>query len=148
MFGNNTWKSYLNEFGFVRCRTSWNRERCVIRRRKTPSGLKNRPSIFCQMLRTTWSNYRYESCPIKPRSLTLSPGKHPALLTCVFQSLVEASSKRVVHLASQWEKHRAPLIDEHRRLKELCSNREVQPLYIHQLVVRFFFVLKKKKQPY
>uniref|UniRef100_A0A672PGF6 Coiled-coil domain-containing protein 22 n=1 Tax=Sinocyclocheilus grahami TaxID=75366 RepID=A0A672PGF6_SINGR len=39
-------------------------------------------------------------------------------------SLVEASSKRVVHLASQWEKHRVPLIDEHRRLKELCSNRE------------------------
>uniref|UniRef100_A0A673M702 Coiled-coil domain-containing protein 22 n=1 Tax=Sinocyclocheilus rhinocerous TaxID=307959 RepID=A0A673M702_9TELE len=38
--------------------------------------------------------------------------------------LVEASSKRVVHLASQWEKHRVPLIDEHRRLKELCSNRE------------------------
>lgn len=47
----------------------------------------------------------------------------------VFQSLVEGSSKRVVHLASQWEKHRAPLIDEHRRLKELCSNQEVQPLY-------------------
>uniref|UniRef100_A0AAR2JYV4 Coiled-coil domain-containing protein 22 n=1 Tax=Pygocentrus nattereri TaxID=42514 RepID=A0AAR2JYV4_PYGNA len=44
----------------------------------------------------------------------------------VFQSLVEGSAKRVVHLASQWEKHRAPLIDEHRRLKELCSNREME----------------------
>uniref|UniRef100_A0A8B9LM45 Coiled-coil domain-containing protein 22 n=1 Tax=Astyanax mexicanus TaxID=7994 RepID=A0A8B9LM45_ASTMX len=41
-------------------------------------------------------------------------------------SLVEASAKRVVHLAAQWEKHRAPLIDEHRRLKELCSNREME----------------------
>lgn len=56
----------------------------------------------------------------------------------VFQSLVEASSKRVVHLASQWEKHRAPLIDEHRRLKELCSNREVQPVYIYH---SFFNIL-------
>lgn len=38
---------------------------------------------------------------------------------------MEASAKRVVHLASQWEKHRAPLIDEHRRLKEICSSQEV-----------------------
>lgn len=41
------------------------------------------------------------------------------------QMLVEASAKRVVSLASQWEKHRAPLIDEHRRLKELCTNQDV-----------------------
>uniref|UniRef100_A0A667WZ21 Coiled-coil domain-containing protein 22 n=1 Tax=Myripristis murdjan TaxID=586833 RepID=A0A667WZ21_9TELE len=40
------------------------------------------------------------------------------------QALVEGSAKRVVNLASQWEKHRAPLIDEHRRLKELCSNQD------------------------
>uniref|UniRef100_A0A671LHL1 Coiled-coil domain-containing protein 22 n=1 Tax=Sinocyclocheilus anshuiensis TaxID=1608454 RepID=A0A671LHL1_9TELE len=46
------------------------------------------------------------------------------LTVSIQQSLIEASSKRVVHLASQWEKHRVPLIDEHRRLKELCSNRE------------------------
>ena len=38
---------------------------------------------------------------------------------------MEASAKRVVNLASQWEKHRAPLIDEHRRLKEICSNQDV-----------------------
>ncbi|KAM9785812.1 coiled-coil domain-containing protein 22 [Neosynchiropus ocellatus] len=42
------------------------------------------------------------------------------------QAVVEASSKRVVHLASQWEKHRAPLIDEHRRLKEICSNQDLE----------------------
>lgn len=33
--------------------------------------------------------------------------------------------KRVVNLAAQWEKHRAPLIQEHRRLKEMCSHQEV-----------------------
>lgn len=46
---------------------------------------------------------------------------------CVHSSkaLVEASAKRVVNLASQWEKHRAPLIDEHRRLKEICSTQDV-----------------------
>lgn len=45
---------------------------------------------------------------------------------CSFlQALVEASAKRVVNLASKWEKHRAPLIEEHRRLKEICSNQDV-----------------------
>lgn len=46
------------------------------------------------------------------------------------QLLVEASVKRVVNLASQWEKHRAPLIDEHRRLKELCSNQDVSGAFL------------------
>lgn len=41
------------------------------------------------------------------------------------QDVVEASVKRVVHLAAQWEKHRAPLVEEHRRLKALCSNQDV-----------------------
>lgn len=31
----------------------------------------------------------------------------------------------MVNLASQWEKRRAPLIDEYRRLKEICSNKDV-----------------------
>lgn len=61
--------------------------------------------------------------------------------TCVFfflQVLVEASAKRVVNLASQWEKHRAPLIDEHRRLKEICSNQDVSGAleqHVHQTFV-------------
>lgn len=46
-------------------------------------------------------------------------------LCFLLQDVVEASVKRVVHLASQWEKHRAPLVDEHRRLKALCSNQDV-----------------------
>uniref|UniRef100_A0A672PEU7 Coiled-coil domain-containing protein 22 n=1 Tax=Sinocyclocheilus grahami TaxID=75366 RepID=A0A672PEU7_SINGR len=59
---------------------------------------------------------------MKRQTIDLLPDAENNLLK--LQSLVEASSKRVVHLASQWEKHRVPLIDEHRRLKELCSNRE------------------------
>lgn len=42
------------------------------------------------------------------------------------QSQVEASTNRLVNLASQWEKHRAPLIEEHRRLKEICSSKELE----------------------
>lgn len=33
--------------------------------------------------------------------------------------------KRLVHLAAQWEKHRAPLVEEHRRLRALCTNQDV-----------------------
>uniref|UniRef100_A0A673M6Y8 Coiled-coil domain-containing protein 22 n=1 Tax=Sinocyclocheilus rhinocerous TaxID=307959 RepID=A0A673M6Y8_9TELE len=62
------------------------------------------------------------SVKMKRQTIDLLPDAENNLLQ--LQSLVEASSKRVVHLASQWEKHRVPLIDEHRRLKELCSNRE------------------------
>uniref|UniRef100_A0A672KRM7 Coiled-coil domain-containing protein 22 n=1 Tax=Sinocyclocheilus grahami TaxID=75366 RepID=A0A672KRM7_SINGR len=62
------------------------------------------------------------SIKMKRQTIDLLPDAENNLLK--LQSLIEASSKRVVHLASQWEKHRVPLIDEHRRLKELCSNRE------------------------
>lgn len=41
------------------------------------------------------------------------------------QDVVEASVKRLVHLATQWEKHRAPLLEEHRRLRALCTNQDV-----------------------
>ncbi|XP_051524400.1 coiled-coil domain-containing protein 22 isoform X1 [Myxocyprinus asiaticus] len=64
------------------------------------------------------------SIKMKRQTIDLLPDAENNLLK--LQSLVEASSKRVVHLASQWEKHRVPLIDEHRRLKELCSNREFE----------------------
>ncbi|XP_026888926.2 coiled-coil domain-containing protein 22 [Electrophorus electricus] len=61
---------------------------------------------------------------VKKQTINLLPDAENNLVK--LQSLVEASAKRVVYLASQWEKHRAPLIDEHRRLKELCSNREME----------------------
>ncbi|PFX20789.1 Coiled-coil domain-containing protein 22-like [Stylophora pistillata] len=39
------------------------------------------------------------------------------------QSVVDSSAQRLVNLAQQWEKHRAPLIDQYRELKQLNANR-------------------------
>ncbi|XP_068453220.1 coiled-coil domain-containing protein 22 isoform X1 [Clinocottus analis] len=61
---------------------------------------------------------------VKKKTIDLLPDADDNLLK--LQALVEASAKRVVNLASQWEKHRAPLIDEHRRLKEICSNQDLE----------------------
>ncbi|KAM7412356.1 hypothetical protein PAMA_022034 [Pampus argenteus] len=65
-----------------------------------------------------------ERMQVKKKTIDLLPDADNNLVK--FQALVEASAKRVLHLASQWEKHRAPLIDEHRTLKEICSNQELQ----------------------
>lgn len=61
---------------------------------------------------------------VKKQTIDLLPDAENNLAK--LQTLVESSAKRVVSLASQWEKHRAPLIEERRRLKELCSNRELE----------------------
>ncbi|XP_040918346.1 coiled-coil domain-containing protein 22 isoform X2 [Toxotes jaculatrix] len=65
-----------------------------------------------------------EKTQVKKKTIDLLPDADNNLLK--LQALVEASAKRVVNLASQWEKHRAPLIDEHRRLKEICSNQDLE----------------------
>ena len=39
--------------------------------------------------------------------------------------MVDGSAQRLVTLANQWEKHRAPLIDQYRELKDLNSKKEV-----------------------
>ncbi|XP_076596536.1 coiled-coil domain-containing protein 22 [Chaetodon auriga] len=65
-----------------------------------------------------------ERMQVKKKTINLLPDADDNLLK--LQVLVEASAKRVVNLASQWEKHRAPLIDEHRRLKEICSNQDLE----------------------
>ncbi|KAL1021325.1 hypothetical protein UPYG_G00011810 [Umbra pygmaea] len=65
-----------------------------------------------------------DSVLVKKRTIDLLPDAENNLAK--LQALVEGSAKRVVNLAAQWENHRAPLIDEHRRLKELCSNREME----------------------
>ncbi|XP_029011198.1 coiled-coil domain-containing protein 22 [Betta splendens] len=65
-----------------------------------------------------------EKILVKKKTIDLLPDAENNLLK--LQAQVEASAKRVVNLASQWEKHRAPLIEEHRRLKEICSNQEVE----------------------
>uniref|UniRef100_A0A8C7QYE7 Coiled-coil domain-containing protein 22 n=1 Tax=Oncorhynchus mykiss TaxID=8022 RepID=A0A8C7QYE7_ONCMY len=61
-----------------------------------------------------------DSVRVKKQTIYLLPDGENNLAK--LQALVEGSAERVVNLAAQWEKHRAPLIDEHRRLKELCSN--------------------------
>ncbi|XP_077943752.1 coiled-coil domain-containing protein 22 [Gasterosteus aculeatus] len=65
-----------------------------------------------------------EKMQLKKKTIDLLPDAGNNLLK--LQALVEASANRVVNLASQWEKHRAPLIDEHRRLKEICSNQDLE----------------------
>eukprot|EP00064_Thunnus_orientalis_P017907 superscaffoldBa00003946_g17993 len=65
-----------------------------------------------------------ERMQVKKKTIDLLPDADNNLVK--FQALVEASAKRVLHLASQWEKHRAPLIDEHRTLKEICSNQDME----------------------
>lgn len=65
-----------------------------------------------------------EKMQVKKKTVDLLPDADENLLK--LQALVEASANRVVNLASQWEKHRAPLIDEHRRLKEICSNLDME----------------------
>ncbi|KAM8863826.1 coiled-coil domain-containing protein 22 [Spinachia spinachia] len=65
-----------------------------------------------------------EKMQVKKKTIDLLPDADNNLLK--LQALVEASAHRVVNLASQWEKRRAPLIDEHRRLKEICSNQDLE----------------------
>ncbi|XP_061758404.1 coiled-coil domain-containing protein 22 isoform X2 [Nerophis ophidion] len=65
-----------------------------------------------------------EKIQVKKKSIDLLPDAENNLLK--LQGLVEASAKRVVSLASQWEKHRAPLIDQHRSLKEICSHQDME----------------------
>ncbi|XP_019204888.1 coiled-coil domain-containing protein 22 [Oreochromis niloticus] len=65
-----------------------------------------------------------EKIQVKKKTIDLLPDADNNLLK--LQGLVEASAKRVVNLASQWEKHRAPLVDEYRRLKDICSSKDVE----------------------
>ncbi|KAK6307902.1 coiled-coil domain-containing protein 22 [Coregonus clupeaformis] len=65
-----------------------------------------------------------DSVRVKKQTINLLPDGENNLAK--LRALVEGSAERVVNLAAQWEKHRTPLIDEHRRLKELCSNREME----------------------
>ncbi|GAA6232456.1 coiled-coil domain-containing protein 22 [Lates japonicus] len=65
-----------------------------------------------------------EKMQVKKKTINLLPDPDNNMLK--LQALVEASVKRVISLAAQWEKHRAPLINEHRRLKEICSNQDLE----------------------
>uniref|UniRef100_A0A3Q3X4D7 Coiled-coil domain-containing protein 22 n=1 Tax=Mola mola TaxID=94237 RepID=A0A3Q3X4D7_MOLML len=91
--------------------------------------MKNMSVTHTQVLhelkqREQGNSEKEEKMQLKKKTISLMPDADKNLLQ--LQLLVEASVKRVVNLASQWEKHRAPLIDEHRRLKELCSNQDLE----------------------
>ncbi|XP_077368007.1 coiled-coil domain-containing protein 22 [Festucalex cinctus] len=65
-----------------------------------------------------------EKIQLKKSTIDLLPDAENNVVK--LQALVEASAQRVVNLAAQWEKHRAPLIDERRRLKEMCSDQDME----------------------
>ncbi|XP_035681357.1 coiled-coil domain-containing protein 22 homolog [Branchiostoma floridae] len=65
-----------------------------------------------------------EAYKVKKRTLDLLPDAENNITK--LQGVVDGSSQRLVNLAQQWEKHRVPLIQQYRELKELNANRESQ----------------------
>ncbi|KAK7097262.1 coiled-coil domain-containing protein 22 homolog [Littorina saxatilis] len=63
-----------------------------------------------------------EAFQVKKRTLDLLPDAHNNIQK--LQGVVDGSAQRLLSLAAQWEKHRAPLIDQFRTLRELSSQRE------------------------
>ncbi|XP_069501367.1 coiled-coil domain-containing protein 22 isoform X2 [Ambystoma mexicanum] len=61
---------------------------------------------------------------IKKQALDLLPDAENNLSK--LQMVVESSAQRIVHLATQWEKHRVPLIEQHRQLKKLHDHKELE----------------------
>uniref|UniRef100_A0A4W3J2U9 Coiled-coil domain-containing protein 22 n=1 Tax=Callorhinchus milii TaxID=7868 RepID=A0A4W3J2U9_CALMI len=61
---------------------------------------------------------------IRKRALDLLPDAEGNLSK--LQAVMEASAQRLVSLAGQWEKHRVPLIAEHRRLKQQLDSHELE----------------------
>lgn len=69
---------------------------------------------------------------VKKQTIDLLPEADENILK--LQEVVEGSANRLVTLANQWEKHRAPLISDYRNLKELSANKLVSGIQ------RSFFV--------
>lgn len=67
---------------------------------------------------------KQEQVEVKKKTIDLLPQAENNLTD--IQALVENSSRRVLHLATQWEKHRTPLIEENRRLKEICRLQDME----------------------
>ncbi|XP_055453526.1 coiled-coil domain-containing protein 22 [Psammomys obesus] len=61
---------------------------------------------------------------LKSRAVELLPDGAANLAK--LQLVVESSAQRVIHLASQWEKHRVPLLAEYRHLRKLQDCRELE----------------------
>lgn len=62
-----------------------------------------------------------EAYRVKKRTFDLLPDADDNLQK--LQAMVETNTQKLVSLATQWESHRAPLIEEYRELKELSSQR-------------------------
>ncbi|GAB1302599.1 Coiled-coil domain-containing protein 22 [Apodemus speciosus] len=61
---------------------------------------------------------------LKSRTVELLPDGAANLAK--LQLVVESSAQRLIHLASQWEKHRVPLLAEYRHLRKLQDCRELE----------------------
>ncbi|KAM5221662.1 coiled-coil domain-containing protein 22 [Ctenodactylus gundi] len=61
---------------------------------------------------------------LKSRAVELLPDGAANLAK--LQLVVESSAQRVIHLSSQWEKHRVPLLAEYRHLRKLQDCRELE----------------------
>uniref|UniRef100_A0A3Q2QVP4 Coiled-coil domain-containing protein 22 n=1 Tax=Fundulus heteroclitus TaxID=8078 RepID=A0A3Q2QVP4_FUNHE len=87
---------------------------------------------------------------VKKKTIDLLPDADNNLQK--LQSEVEESASRVVNLASQWEKHRAPLIEELRRLREICSSKSSTKLSeiksLHEKIRMATEEAKKKEESY
>ncbi|XP_072305431.1 coiled-coil domain-containing protein 22 [Eucyclogobius newberryi] len=93
------------------------------------SELKSRSVTTAQVLndinkRERENDEKHAQIQVKKKTIDLLPQADENLLQ--IQDLVETSARRVVSLATQWEKHRAPLIDENRRLKEICRIQDME----------------------
>ncbi|XP_036192863.1 coiled-coil domain-containing protein 22-like [Myotis myotis] len=67
---------------------------------------------------------REQALHLKRRAVQLLPDGAANLAK--LQLVVESSAQRVVHLAGQWEKHRAALLAEYRHLRKLQACRELE----------------------
>ncbi|XP_038055680.1 coiled-coil domain-containing protein 22 homolog [Patiria miniata] len=72
------------------------------------------------------SEEKNDAYRVKKRTMDLLPDAENNIAK--LQGVVESSAQRLVSLAKQWEKHRAPLIDEYRTLKEQNANKESESL--------------------
>ncbi|KAK7884487.1 hypothetical protein WMY93_027610 [Mugilogobius chulae] len=91
--------------------------------------LKNRTVTTAQVLNDINKRERenvdkHDQIQVKKKTIDLLPQADENLLK--IQALVETSARKVLSLATQWEKHRAPLIEENRRLKEICRIQDME----------------------
>ncbi|XP_062577497.1 coiled-coil domain-containing protein 22 homolog [Saccostrea cucullata] len=63
-----------------------------------------------------------ESYKVKKRTLDLLPEAETNIAK--LQAIIDSSAQKLVTLANQWEKHRVPLIEQFRELKQLNSLKE------------------------